>query len=160
VKAISVRQPWARCIAVGAKTIENRGRTTSYRGPLAIHTSKAPDLEADTDPRILRLFGPDPRVGAPVGAVVAVADLIDCHVAVSYGRQPGTCCEPWGERWYASPAGVGRAIHLVFADIRALNRPVHCAGAVMLPWDLRPGTSTRVVRHVDPRHRRPQTPRP
>jgi hypothetical protein len=95
----------------------------------------------------VRLFGPDPRVGAPVGAVVAVADLVDCHPAALTGRRD-TCCAPWGERSYATASGVGRAIHLVFANIRALATPVHCAGKVLLPWELPDDIAAAVEREV------------
>ena len=40
MKAITLWQPWASLIAVGAKTIETRGWATNYRGPLAIHAAK------------------------------------------------------------------------------------------------------------------------
>jgi len=39
MKAISLLQPWAILVAVGAKCIETRSWKTSYRGPLAIHAS-------------------------------------------------------------------------------------------------------------------------
>lgn len=40
MKAITLTQPWATLIAVGAKKIETRSWSTSYRGPLAIHAAK------------------------------------------------------------------------------------------------------------------------
>lgn len=40
MKAISLWQPWASAVAIGAKRIETRGWPTNYRGPLAIHASK------------------------------------------------------------------------------------------------------------------------
>ena len=40
MRAISLWEPWATAIAVGAKKIETRGWPTSYRGPLAIHAAK------------------------------------------------------------------------------------------------------------------------
>jgi len=39
VKALTLHQPWASLIAVGAKRIETRSWSTSYRGPLAIHAA-------------------------------------------------------------------------------------------------------------------------
>lgn len=39
MKAITLWQPWASFIAIGAKRIETRSWSTSYRGPLAIHAS-------------------------------------------------------------------------------------------------------------------------
>lgn len=37
MRAITLWQPWASLIAIGAKTIETRSWSTAYRGPLAIH---------------------------------------------------------------------------------------------------------------------------
>lgn len=39
-KAISLWQPWASLVMLGAKTFETRGRPTKYRGPLTIHAAK------------------------------------------------------------------------------------------------------------------------
>lgn len=40
MKALTLLQPWATLVAIGAKKIETRSWSTSYRGPLAIHASK------------------------------------------------------------------------------------------------------------------------
>jgi hypothetical protein len=40
MKAISLWQPWASAMAIGAKKIETRCWSTKYRGPLAIHAAK------------------------------------------------------------------------------------------------------------------------
>jgi hypothetical protein len=40
VKALTLTQPWATLVAIGAKRIETRGWRTSYRGELAIHAAK------------------------------------------------------------------------------------------------------------------------
>jgi hypothetical protein len=93
MKALSLWQPWASLIPLGVKTIETRSWSTSYRGPLLICSAK----------RSLRRTGwpgPDPVVGSdsdgwqigdaigegglinprslPLGAAVALADLVDC----------------------------------------------------------------------------------
>jgi hypothetical protein len=39
-KALTLYQPWASLVAVGAKTIETRPWSTSYRGELWIHAGK------------------------------------------------------------------------------------------------------------------------
>jgi activating signal cointegrator 1 len=90
MKALSLRQPWATLVAIGAKRVETRSWTTNYRGPLAIHASRRLSpaearlcctspfrvaLEAggyrfdDTSPR-----NPFPL---PLGMVVAVANLVE-----------------------------------------------------------------------------------
>ncbi|HET8777953.1 MAG TPA: hypothetical protein VFN76_09870 [Candidatus Limnocylindria bacterium] len=40
MKALSLTQPWASLVAIGAKTIETRNWTTAHRGPVAIHAAK------------------------------------------------------------------------------------------------------------------------
>ncbi len=40
MKVISLLQPWATLVVMGAKQIETRSWSTAYRGPLLIHTSK------------------------------------------------------------------------------------------------------------------------
>lgn len=39
MRAITLTQPWATLVAIGAKRIETRSWRTSYRGPLAIHAA-------------------------------------------------------------------------------------------------------------------------
>ena len=40
MKAITLWQPWATLVAIGAKRFETRSWSTHYRGPLAIHAAK------------------------------------------------------------------------------------------------------------------------
>jgi activating signal cointegrator 1 len=40
IKGLSLWQPWASLMAVGAKQIETRGWSTNYRGFVAIHAAK------------------------------------------------------------------------------------------------------------------------
>mgnify|MGYP006320865015 FL=1 len=39
MRTLSLLQPWATLVAIGAKQIETRSWATSYRGPVAIHAS-------------------------------------------------------------------------------------------------------------------------
>lgn len=41
MRALTLIQPWATLVACGAKAVETRSWTTSYRGPIAIHAAKA-----------------------------------------------------------------------------------------------------------------------
>lgn len=130
MRAITVRLPWAACIAVdqpGAKRIENRGQSTTYRGQLLIHSGKAVSAEADTDPRVVDLLGQDPRLGWPTGCVIAVASLVDAHQA-----DPDGCCKPWGEDWHYGPRSARIATHLVLSDVCRLPRPVPARGALWM----------------------------
>jgi hypothetical protein len=40
MKVLSIWCPWPQLIMLAGKDVENRGRATPYRGPLAIHASK------------------------------------------------------------------------------------------------------------------------
>lgn len=144
-RAITVRQPYAQCIAIGRKTVENRGQGTGYRGPLAIHAGSQIYRDGDRDPRVTALFGTDPSIGMPLGAVIAVANLVDCHPA-AYGGAPGrTCCEPWGAAVYVTRAGATPAFHLVLADTVMLPEPAPARGSLWFPW-LMPADVTARVR--------------
>jgi hypothetical protein len=46
VRALTLTQPWATFVASGAKRIETRSWSTTYRGPLAIHAAKGFPMEA------------------------------------------------------------------------------------------------------------------
>lgn len=92
MKAISLTQPWASLVAIGAKRIETRSWYTNHRGPLAIHASKRfphpcrelchewPFKEALNDgdiPATLALHAGDPE-HLPLGAVLATCRLVAC----------------------------------------------------------------------------------
>lgn len=148
MKAISVREPWARCIALGRKPVENRGRHTKHRGLVAIHTSGTTDYAATSDGRVVRALGLDPLKGAVLGAVIAVAELVDCHEVEQSVAADGICCAPWGERWYHSPSGRRvPAWHLALDNVRRVE-PVLCLGKVMIPWELPPDVAAAVERQL------------
>ncbi len=73
ITAISLHQPWASLIASGQKRYETRSWPTNHRGLIAIHAAKK--IEPDT--RLLNLLG-IAESDVPRGAVVAIADLVDC----------------------------------------------------------------------------------
>lgn len=82
MKALTLTQPWATLVAIGAKTIETRSWRTSHRGWLAIHAAKAMPREAIelciTEP-FASVLSEHARTPAdlPRGAFVAVALLED-----------------------------------------------------------------------------------
>lgn len=133
--AITVRPPWSALIAIGEKTVENRGRFTKLRGDIAIHAGKTPDLEALVDVSGKGIDGPF----MVLGAVLAVAELTGCHEADQ--DSPETCCPPYGFRRYNG----GPAYHLTFANIRRLPTPIECRGQLGVGWGL-PTDVERAVR--------------
>lgn len=85
MKAISLWEPWASAMAMGAKRIETRSWPTSYRGPLLICASKRPMDAVGQEIRITLAdhgFFFTPRYGM----AVCVVDLIRCDVIAPYER--------------------------------------------------------------------------
>ncbi len=62
MKALSLTQPWATLVAIGAKRIETRGWWTAYRGELLIHATKTMPRDCrelcDDEPFKSALIGP------------------------------------------------------------------------------------------------------
>jgi hypothetical protein len=84
VKALSLTQPWATLVAIGAKRVETRSWETGYRGPLAIHAAKGfPDWAMDTCQEkpfrsVLLAAGIAGVCDLPRGAVIATCRLVGC----------------------------------------------------------------------------------
>ena len=83
MKALTLTQPWATLVAVGENSIETRSWGTRYRGPLSIHSAKGFPRDARelcrTSPyrEALRSHGYADALSLPLGAVIAVAELVD-----------------------------------------------------------------------------------
>jgi hypothetical protein len=144
MRALTVRNPYAWAIATGAKTVENRSRRTSHRGDIAIHAGAAWFRGAETDERVARAWweiAPGLRGRTTVErawwasrwyrAVLAVADLYDCHATT-----PGCCDSPW--------ADPGAGAHWLLRDVRPLPAPVPASGALGL-WVLPPDVARAVT---------------
>lgn len=82
MKAITLTQPFASLVAIGAKRIETRSWATEFRGPLAIHAAKSfPKWARMTccwEPfrSALAQAGITDPGQLPVGAVIAVCTLV------------------------------------------------------------------------------------
>jgi hypothetical protein len=96
MKAITLTQPWATLVAIGAKRIETRSWKTEYRGPLAIHAAKGYPKECARlcleEPFLSVLKGAGliqfgvwfkSNDDLPHGAVVATCELVAC-VPIDY----------------------------------------------------------------------------
>lgn len=83
MKALTLTQPWATLVAIGAKSIETRSWKTNYRGPLAIHAGKGlGGMKAD---EFVRLCSSEPFRSAlgsegdllARGVIVATCELLE-----------------------------------------------------------------------------------
>jgi hypothetical protein len=87
---MSLHQPWASLVALGLKKVETRGPRSprAFRGPLLIHAAKRwTQAQADTLAALSFEFDLPhlvekcaPQFGAPAGALVAVARVIDIRL--------------------------------------------------------------------------------
>jgi activating signal cointegrator 1 len=78
MKALTICQPYAELICRGIKRVENRTWATPHRGPVAIHAGKSRKFLDLTDDGTLDAEYDIAVAEMPFGAVVAVADLVDC----------------------------------------------------------------------------------
>jgi len=83
MKTLSLWQPWATLIAIGAKRFETRSWSTKHRGLLAIHAAKKWDgllkEYCEMEPFRSALHIDGQAVALPLGAIVAVVKLVDVH---------------------------------------------------------------------------------
>lgn len=153
IKVLTLTQPWATLVAIGAKRIETRSWGTAYRGPLAIHAGKGLGDMTPTDfqrlcnsrpfyEALLPVAGRKVTTGdwidtdlLPRGAVIAVTDLWTCiKIDPSWGRHvpsyPLPPDEP--ERSFGNYAWGRYAWGL--RNVRRLATPIPVRGALGL-WD-------------------------
>lgn len=152
-KVLTLTQPWATLVAIGAKKLETRSWATPYRGPLAIHAAKG--LADMTETEFARLCNGAPFYGAllaeygkprqhwygipgidvariPRGAIIAVCKLTGCFATNGFSsalRLPPD--EP--ERSFGNYAPGRYAWRL--EDVRRLDTPIPLRGQLGL-WDL------------------------
>jgi activating signal cointegrator 1 len=167
MKAITITQPWATLVAIGAKRIETRSWSTNYRGPLAIHAAgyrkggaKAHKALCGTEPfcsvlnaackahydaldksrGVLRAMAESSFM--PMGAIVAMCELVDCIPTNLWGQiTHGT------QIWQVPPGNMSREYSFgdytpgryawLLDNIKPLPKPIPCKGALSL-WEWQP----------------------
>lgn len=154
MKALTLTQPWATLVAIGAKRIETRSWSTPYRGPLAIHAAKRPTSDAvgwlastEEGCRIIQALdtaGYKCRNALevagygfvlPLGKILCVTNLVTCEEIGDFDYTP----EP--ERSYGDYTPGRWAWHL--ADVKALPEPIACRGMQGL-WTVPPEIEARL----------------
>lgn len=81
MKALTIHQPYATLLAMGAKQFETRSWYTKYRGDLAIHAGKKwnQDIIARCYrapfQQVLRELGFESAAGLPRGKILAIAEI-------------------------------------------------------------------------------------
>lgn len=78
MKTLSLLQPWATLVVIGAKKFETRSWSTAYRGPLLIHASKRYAGEDQVMAKIEPFFTALLNESTYTGAIIGKVDLVDC----------------------------------------------------------------------------------
>ena len=141
MKALTLTQPWATLVAIGAKKIETRSWSTRYRGPLAIHAAKG-FLQRDVtgfwedEPfrSALRPFGCWTYPNLMAGSVLATCQLVCCvrveEVTNPHGPWLGSFTDQ--ERAFGNYSP-GRWAWIL-EDVKPLPAPIPAKGALGL-WE-------------------------
>lgn len=147
MRTLTLTQPWASLVAIGAKRIETRSWRTDYRGPVAIHAGKG--LADMSNDEYIRLCFSEPFRSAlgphyetvkdiPRGVIVALARLVDCDH--TYYFTDGIMNKEWMEQYEREREfgnyDKGRFAWLL-ADVQRLAQPIPARGALGL-WDWQP----------------------
>jgi hypothetical protein len=158
MKVLSLLQPWASLVAIGAKRIETRSWATKYRGPLAIHASKALWKFNGKD-EIERLIGltlwesglyHQPK-DLPYGAVIATCNLVDVRYMLQgklYRYENGAVIAGGGIPMPSEPElsfgdyTLGR-FAWVLEDVRQLPEPIPAKGHQSL-WNWVPPEGVQI----------------
>lgn len=158
MKALTLTAPWGTLTAIGAKHIETRSWSTTYRGALAIHQAaglgpvggKPGYLDlCRTPPFFTELIRHQPNQGGmfydddfflslPRGAIVAVCRLVECMeidgAPTGFAVHGPADTQVWWRTRDEIAFGdytPGRYAWLL-ADVRALPEPIPCRGAIGL----------------------------
>jgi hypothetical protein len=157
LRALTVRSPWAWAITCAQKSVENRSRNMTHRGPLAIHAGArsrwdpagewsylvrpAWEVHVRTIPGWPGLPAADIELSRkttlmPFGAIIALVDVTGCHHSDDCMDAAGAyACSEWA---------VAGQWHITLADIRPLAEPVPAKGALGV-WKV-PEDTERAVR--------------
>lgn len=143
MKTLTLTQPWATLVAIGAKRIETRSWTTAYRGPLAIHAAQGYPRWAQEESirrpfydALKPWFEQHPNQELPRGAIVATASLTGCVRVRKYADpvalQTFEVHAAPHEREFGDYA-IGRWMWLL-SDIEMIAQPVAARGSLGL-WE-------------------------
>jgi len=141
MRALSLTQPWATLVAIGAKQWETRGWPMRYRGELAIHASKGfprgcVDLCRDEPFRsTLVSAGLATLDDLPRGAIVALVDVVDC-LQITEANAPS------GNEYLFGNYESGRFM-IQLGNVRRLSVPIAAKGSLGL-WMVPPDIEARV----------------
>lgn len=155
VLGLTLTQPWATLMAVGAKCIETRSWSTTYRGLVAIHAAKNFPSDAREFCRedatyfhLTEVYGWEAE-DLPLGAIVAVGELVDCQpttTTMPRSLLPGIWEGDIDDEHRFGDYSPGRYAWL-FHNVVMVDPPIPCRGALGL-WAVPAQIQARLPRHA------------
>ncbi len=122
MKAITLWEPWASLIAVGAKQYETRSWYTQHRGEIAIHAAKVEKYPPSEVRAVMKVFEIDPLT-LPYGKIVCIADITNCIEMdlelIAHQSIRESAVGDWGVGRYAWK----------LANVRVLEKPILARGS-------------------------------
>lgn len=140
IRGVSLTEPWATLVAIGAKKWETRSWPAAYRGPIAIQAAtKFPKacrelVYEEPFSSALRHAGVTHGSWA-LGHIIATADLIDC-IQITATNAPDEPERSFGD--YTPGRFMWR-----LENVRRLPSPIACKGALGL-WAVPPEIVARL----------------
>lgn len=125
MKSLSIANPFGILIADGIKRVENRTRYTNYRGPLAIHASKATRYGGYSVFDLAARYGVM-RNDLAFGAIIAVAQLVDCVRLTPDLSVPAPMRRKYP--WLEDHEHTEGPFCLILEEVRRLENPIPWTG--------------------------------
>jgi hypothetical protein len=156
--ALTLTQPWASLVAIGAKQWETRSWPAKFRGQLAIHAAKgftADDRRISTDHPLYREALSNLPFLHPfdvAGSVLAIADLTECRPTEEFfsvgsageARKRGVIIS--AEEFAFGNFDEGR-FAFKFENVRRVT-PIRCRGALNF-WRLPDAVELQIREELD-----------
>lgn len=143
MKALTLYEPWAALVAAGWKEVETRNWYTSYRGPLAIHSSVHPPDKIEISRATFLMGGHGFELPQfHMGCVVAVCRLAACVLTDRVGAAAQILKPEFSPKHgWSVELQVGNYDHgrwaYILRDVQRLETPMRARGQRKL-WDWTP----------------------
>lgn len=164
LKAVTLWEPYASLVAIGAKTNETRSRRTGLRGEVAIHAAKhdAGGVPEDIVGFVAAAYrARDVEFKMHFGCIVAVVEVVSCEPAEAFskfgerlpsvetlrrfGLSGGTALS--ASEWAFGDYSPGRWIYRM-RNVRRLVTPIPARGSQSFPWTVPPEVEALVRRQL------------
>jgi len=156
LKAITLYEPWASLMAIGAKRNETRGCRTTHRGDIAIHAAKTDHGTPESlVSYVIKAYRDRGLVPSPdtLGCIIAVVDLYDVqptdrlHYDLKFRAEIGLTADLSDDELLFGEYERGRFFYRTHT-LRRLPKPVSCRGYQSIGWTVPPNVEALVRAQV------------